>query len=185
MTNAAIFLDRDGVINEDGDYVVNIDDFKFIDGSIEAMQLLQQKGYKLVVITNQSGIARGYFSEDDFFILTEWMDWSLADRGVELDGIYYCPHHPSKGIGEYKLDCDCRKPKTGMLDSASEELGIVLSRSYLVGDKLSDIEAGMAAGLKACYLVKTGKAICATGNSKADAVFENLLAVAKVIPDLN
>ncbi len=185
MTNAAIFLDRDGVINEDGDYVVNIDDFKFIDGSIEAMQLLQQKGYKLVVITNQSGIARGYYSEDDFLTLTEWMDWSLADRGVELAGIYYCPHHASKGIGEYKQDCDCRKPKTGMIDSAVADLGIALDHSYLVGDKLSDIEAGMAAGIKASYLVKTGKALCATGNAKADAVFEDLLAVAKAIPDLN
>ncbi|MFT5653443.1 MAG: D-glycero-D-manno-heptose 1,7-bisphosphate phosphatase, partial [Psychromonas sp.] len=104
----AVFLDRDGVINVDKGYVSQRDDFEFIDGVIDACKALKEKGYLLVVITNQSGIARGYFSEEQFHTLTEWMDWSLADRGVDIDGFYYCPHHAEKGIGEYKIACDCR-----------------------------------------------------------------------------
>ena len=119
MSKPAIFLDRDGVINEDTGYVSQVDDFHFLPGAIEAMQLLKKKGYLLIVVTNQSGIARGYFSEDDFMNLTEWMDWSLADRDVDLDGIYFCPHHPDHGA-----PCDCRKPEPGMLLLAQQELGI-------------------------------------------------------------
>ncbi len=107
----AIFLDRDGVINEDGDYVYKIDDFHFLKDSIEAMQMIKQKGYAIVIVTNQSGIARGLYSEEEFLSLTEWMDWSLMDRGVELDGVYYCPHHATAGVGKYKCECNCRKPK--------------------------------------------------------------------------
>ncbi len=173
----AVFLDRDGVINVDNGYVAKVDDFEFIEGVIEACQKLKEKGYLLVVITNQSGIARGYFSEEQFHTLTEWMDWSLADRGVDLDGIYYCPHHAEKGIGEFKVDCDCRKPKPGMLLSAVEELNIDVSKSVLVGDKVSDIQAGIAAGVKTNYLVKTGKEITAEGQELATAVFDDLAAV--------
>ncbi|QFI38973.1 D-glycero-beta-D-manno-heptose 1,7-bisphosphate 7-phosphatase [Moritella marina ATCC 15381] len=181
MLTPAIFLDRDGVINQDKGYVSQIDDFEFIDGSIEAMLLLKQHGYLLIVITNQSGIARGYYSEEEFMTLTEWMDWSLADRGVDLDGIYFCPHHPEKGIGEYKQDCTCRKPNTGMLESAAKELEIDFANSYLVGDKLSDIEAGQKAQLKANYLVSTGKVVCEKGALQADVVFKDLLSAAKFI----
>lgn len=181
MATPAVFLDRDGVINKDKGYVSQIDDFEFIDGSIEAMQLLKQHGYLLVVITNQSGIARGYYTEDDFMTLTEWMDWSLADRGVDLDGIYFCPHHPEKGIADYKQNCSCRKPNTGMLDSAGEELDIDFTNSYLVGDKLSDIQAGQKAQLKASYLVSTGKVLCEKGAKTADSVFKDLLSAAKSI----
>ncbi len=181
VATPAVFLDRDGVINKDEGYVSQIDDFEFIEGSIEGMQLLKQHGYLLVVITNQSGIARGYYSEDDFMTLTEWMDWSLADRGVDLDGIYYCPHHPEKGIGDYKQDCTCRKPNTGMLDSAAAELDIDFSKSFLVGDKLSDIQAGQKSKLKANYLVSTGKVLCEKGAKEADGVFKDLLSAAKSI----
>ena len=104
----AIFLDRDGTLNIDHGYVYKIEDFQFIEGSIDALKALKELGYLLVLVTNQSGIARGYFSEEQFLQLTEWMDWSLADRGIDLDGIYYCPHHP-EGKGEYKEDCACRK----------------------------------------------------------------------------
>lgn len=178
---AAIFLDRDGVINVDHGYVAKIDDFRFIDGSIEAMQILKSKGYLLVVITNQSGIARGYYSEADFHNLTEWMDWSLADKGVELDGIYYCPHHADKGISEYKIDCECRKPKTGMLDSAIADLDINPKLSLLVGDKLSDIEAGNKVGLKGSYLVNSGNDDYLETTGAATAVFDDLLSFAKSV----
>ena len=174
----AVFLDRDGVVNVDNGYVSEVDDFEFIEGVIEACKTLKAKGYLLVLITNQSGIARGYFTEDQFHTLTEWMDWSLADRGVDLDGIYYCPHHSEKGIGEYKVDCDCRKPKPGMLISAIEELNIDVTRSILVGDKVSDIQAGLAAGVKTNYLVRTGKAITAEGEKLATAVFNDLESIA-------
>lgn len=181
---AAIFLDRDGVINVDDGYVSKVDDFKFIEGSIEAMQILKEKGYLLVVITNQSGIARGYYSEEDFHDLTEWMDWSLSDSGVDLDGIYYCPHHPDKGIGEYKIECNCRKPKTGMLDSAIADLAINPSLSLLVGDKLSDIEAGNKAGLKASYLVNSGNDNYVDDIENVAAVYDNLLSFAKQLQSL-
>ncbi len=103
-----------GQINQDTGYVASVDDFHFIDGAIEALQLLKKKGYCLVVVTNQSGIARGFFTEKQFMHLTEWMDWSLADRDVDLDGIYYCPHHPTEGEAPYRQVCDCR-PKNWIL----------------------------------------------------------------------
>ena len=174
MTNRAVFLDRDGVINVDNGYVSKVDDFEFIDGVIEACQKIKEKGYQLIIITNQSGIARGYFSEDDFINLTQWMDWSLADKGVELDGIYYCPHHPEHGIGEYKQACDCRKPQPGMIHNATEHLGLDLSQCYLVGDKESDIKAGQNAGIATNILIKTGKAITEQGQLDADYIIDTL-----------
>jgi len=175
----AVFLDRDGVLNVDNGYVSQVDDFEFIEGVIEACKKLKDKGYLLVVITNQSGIARGYFSEEQFHTLTEWMDWSLADRGVDLDGIYYCPHHAEKGLGEYKVACDCRKPKPGMLLSAIKDLNIDVSNSILVGDKVSDLQAGIAAGVKMNYLVRTGKEISNEGEQLATAVFADLATIAE------
>lgn len=170
----AIFLDRDGVINIDNGYVSVVDDFEFIEGVIEALQVLKKKDYLIVLITNQSGIARGYFSEEQFHTLTEWMDWSLADRGVDLDGIYYCPHHAEHGIGKYKIDCDCRKPKAGMINEAIAELEIDISQSVLVGDKVSDLQAGIAAGITHNYLVRTGKEITEQGETLATAIYDDL-----------
>ena len=147
----AVFLDRDGTLNIDHGYVHKIDDFQFIEGSIDALKELKEMGYLLVLVTNQSGIARGYFSEDQFLQLTEWMDWSLADRGVDLDGIYYCPHHP-EGKGEYKEECECRKPKPGMLLQAADDFNIDLASSYMIGDSKNDILAGKNAGCKTVYI---------------------------------
>ncbi|MFT6978203.1 MAG: D-glycero-D-manno-heptose 1,7-bisphosphate phosphatase [Shewanella psychromarinicola] len=175
--NKAVFLDRDGVINKDNGYVHIVDDFEYIDGVFEACLALKQMGYLLVVVTNQSGIARGMYSEDDFHHLTEWMDWNFADKGVELDGIYYCPHHPEKGLGEYKQDCDCRKPKPGMLIDAAQFLKIDLSQSVMVGDKADDIRAARAAGLKTAILVKTGKVIDQAGSTLADIVLDSIADV--------
>ncbi|PKF54337.1 D-glycero-beta-D-manno-heptose-1,7-bisphosphate 7-phosphatase [Alteromonadales bacterium alter-6D02] len=181
MSDKAVFLDRDGVINIDTGYVSHSDDFEFIEGVIEACQKIKDMGYQLIVITNQSGIARGYFSEDDFMTLTEWMDWSFADKGVELDGIYYCPHHPEKGIGQYKQVCECRKPAPGMINSAKEFLKLDLEQSYLVGDKLSDIQAGKAAGIGTNILVRTGKPITVEGEELADHVIESLQDVISLL----
>lgn len=178
--NKAIFLDRDGTLNVDHGYVHQIDDFQFIEGSIEALQELKNMGYLLVLVTNQSGIARGYFSEDQFLSLTEWMDWSLADRGVDLDGIYYCPHHP-EGKGEFKQDCDCRKPKAGMLLQAIKELNIDPERSFMVGDKIEDLQAGFAAKVRSKVLVKTGKTITQEGEELADFVLESIAELPRIV----
>jgi len=178
--NKAIFLDRDGTLNVDHGYVHRIDDFQFIEGSIEALQELKAMGYLLVLVTNQSGIARGYFSEQQFLTLTEWMDWSLADRGVDLDGIYYCPHHPD-GKGEFKQDCDCRKPKAGMLLQAIKELKIDPVQSFMVGDKLEDLQAAAAAKVRSKILVKTGKPITSEGEVFADFVIESVADLPRIV----
>lgn len=170
----AIFLDRDGTINIDRGYVYEIDDFEFIDGAIDAMRELKEMGYLLVLITNQSGIARGKFSEKDFSKLTEWMDWSLADRGVDLDGIYYCPHHPQASVEEFRQDCNCRKPQPGMLLDAQKYLKIDMARSIMVGDKLVDMQAAAAAGVDKKVLVRTGKPVTIESQSAADWVITNL-----------
>ena len=173
MANKAVFLDRDGTINVDYGYVHQIDDFHFIDGVIDALLQLKKKGYMLVLVTNQSGIARGYFSEEQFLQLTEWFDWSLADRGVDFDGIYYCPHHP-EGQGEYREDCDCRKPKAGMFTQAIADLNIDPAQSIMVGDKLEDLLAAENAGVKTKILVRTGKEVTPQAEAKADKVLDSL-----------
>lgn len=185
MANAAVFLDRDGVINVDTGYVYDVDDFQFIDGVIEAMLKLKQKGYLLVVVTNQSGIARGYFTEAQFMNLTEWMDWSLADRGVDLDGIYFCPHHPTEGSEPYRQACTCRKPGPDMILDAAKALDIDLTASYMVGDKTSDMKAAVAAGVGHKVLVKTGKALTDEGITLADGIYPSLVEFAEMLPALS
>jgi len=177
----AVFLDRDGVINIDTGYVSHSDDFVFIEGVIEACKAIKEKGYEIVIITNQSGIARGYFSEDDFMTLTEWMDWSFADKGIDIDGVYFCPHHPEKGLGDYKQVCDCRKPQPGMIISAQKHLKIDLSQSYLVGDKLSDLQAGKNAGITTNILVRTGKEVTDAAQEAADHVVDSLVNVVELL----
>lgn len=176
MTNkkAAIFLDRDGTINSDHGYVSQVDDFQFIDGVIEALVELKRMGFLLVIVTNQSGIAKGKYTEEQFMQLTEWMDWSLADRGVDLDGIYYCPHHSEGEVTQYVQQCDCRKPQPGMLLSAANALNIDLAQSYMVGDKLIDIQAGKAAGVKSNILVRSGKTVTEEAEKLASTIIQNL-----------
>lgn len=171
----AIFLDRDGTINIDYNYVHTIDKFHFIDGVIDACAELKKMGYLLVITTNQSGIARGIFTEEQFNQLTEWMDWSMDDRGVELDGIYYCPHAPENG------QCDCRKPLPGMLLNAAKDLNIDLANSYMVGDRISDLLAGRAAGVKRTVLVETGDAITPEAEKAADWVIKSLADLPNMI----
>ncbi|WP_109079441.1 D-glycero-beta-D-manno-heptose 1,7-bisphosphate 7-phosphatase [Aggregatibacter kilianii] len=177
----AVFLDRDGTLNIDYGYVHEIDNFRFIEGGIEALKKLKEMGYLLVLVTNQSGIARGYFTEQQFLQLTEWMDWSLADRGVDLDGIYYCPHHPEAKITEFKQDCDCRKPKSGMLLQAIKELSIDPSRSIMIGDKIEDLRAGKGAKIGTNILVRTGKEITSEGENDADYVLDSIADLPRLI----
>ena len=181
--NKAIFLDRDGTLNIDYGYVHEIDNFKFIDGAIDALRELKKMGYMLVLVTNQSGIARSYFSEEQFLQLTEWMDWSLAEQDVDLDGIYYCPHHP-EGKGEYKEDCDCRKPKSGMLLQAIKELKIDPTQSIMVGDKVEDLKAGIGAEVKMNVLVRTGKPVTEEGERVADYVLDSIVDLPRILKRL-
>jgi D-glycero-D-manno-heptose 1,7-bisphosphate phosphatase len=180
----AIFLDRDGTLNVDHGYVHEIDDFQFIDGAIDACRTLKEMGYALVLVTNQSGIARGKFTEDQFMHLTEWMDWSLADRDVDLDGIYFCPHHPD-GEGEYRQICECRKPKPGMFIDAQKELNIDMAASYMVGDKPEDMQAAAAAGVGTKVLVRTGKPVTEQGEALADWVLNSLADLPAAIKKRN
>lgn len=152
----AAFIDRDGVINREREYVYRIEDFELVPGAIEGLRRLHEAGYALVVVTNQAGIARGLYTEADFQQLSSHMWQLLKGHGIDLAGIYHCPHHPTAGQGEYRRDCDCRKPAPGMLLRAAAELDLDLSRSVMVGDKRSDAEAGRAAGIREAVLVRTG-----------------------------
>ena len=151
--NKAVFLDRDGVINIDHGYTHTKEEFNFFEGVFAACRRFQSLGYIIVVVTNQAGIARGYYSESDFESLTDWMLGRFKEEGVDIAGVYHCPHHATEGFGEYKVACDCRKPEPGMLLAAAAELDIDLSASIIVGDKESDIQAGRNAGLKKCILI--------------------------------
>ena len=170
----AVFLDSDGTINVDTGYVHKVDDFQFIENAIEAMQSIKQMGYALIIVTNQAGIARGMYTEDQFMHLTEWMDWSLADRGVDLDGIYYCPHHPEGTVEEFRQVCNCRKPAPGMLLDAQKYLKIDMGNSYMVGDKLDDMLAGRAAEVGTTVLVRTGKPVTEDAEAAADIVINSI-----------
>ncbi len=184
MPKPAVFLDRDGVINVDHGYVHDEHDFEFIDGVFEATKALQDMGYLLVLVTNQSGIARGIFSEERFLSLTQWMDWNFEDHGVEFDGIYYCPHHKEHGIGEYKQDCDCRKPKPGMFISARDFLNIDMQHSVMVGDKAEDLMAAQAAKVGTKILVRTGKPVTEQGEGLADVVLDSLKQVPQYLSSI-
>ncbi|MBY5948861.1 D-glycero-beta-D-manno-heptose 1,7-bisphosphate 7-phosphatase [Photobacterium rosenbergii] len=177
MAKPAVFIDRDGVINIDHGYVHTTDDFEYVEGVFEACKKLKAMGYMLVLVTNQSGIARGMFTEDEFLTLTEWMDWNFVDNGVEFDGIYYCPHHPTEGKGDYLQDCKCRKPKPGMFISARDFLKIDMAGSVMIGDKADDIKAASAAEVGTKILVRTGKAITEEGEQLADAVLDSVADV--------
>jgi len=145
--NRAIFLDRDGVINENFGYVHKIEDFIFIDGIFNIARKAKKQKYILVIITNQAGIARGYYSETDFHRLTKWMCRKFKDEGAIIDKVYFSPFHPTEGIGKYLKDDISRKPNPGMILQAQKELSIDLKNSILIGDQVTDIKAGISAGV--------------------------------------
>ncbi len=155
MSRAAIFLDRDGTICEEVGYVNHLSRSRLLPRSLEAIRLINQAGLLAVVTTNQSGVARGYFSQDLLEAVHAQLLSAVSSGGARLDAIYYCPHHPSEGSPPLRAACDCRKPRPGMILRAAREHGIDLSGSYVVGDSIVDIEAGAAAGLPG-VLVLTG-----------------------------
>jgi D-glycero-D-manno-heptose 1,7-bisphosphate phosphatase len=149
----ALFLDRDGVINVDYGYVHQEKDFHFIPGVFELVRTANNLNFHVVVITNQAGIARGYYSQSTFSRLTQWMLERFGEVGACIDAVYHCPHHPTEGLGLNKLDCFCRKPHPGLLLQAIADLDIVASHSILIGDKPSDLIAGQNAGVPHLFLL--------------------------------
>ena len=151
---SAVFLDRDGVINVDHGYVSTWERFEFLPGVPDALRALQDAGYLLIVVSNQSGIGRGYYCEADVESLNQAVSQHLGSTvGVTLSEFYHCPHHPTEAAGEFRRQCDCRKPAPGMIRQAVLDHGIDLKTSLLVGDKDSDIEAGRAAGVTRLFKV--------------------------------
>ena len=171
----AAFLDRDGVINVERDYVYRIEDFELLPGVVDALAQLQRTGYALVVITNQGGIGLGLYTEADMQRLHVHLRGLLAEAGVQLDGIYHCPHHPRSPDPAMRGPCECRKPAPGMLLQAARELQLDLPRSLLVGDKAGDVAAGRAAGVGQNFLVRSGHALSNADIAQADAVHDDLL----------
>jgi D-glycero-D-manno-heptose 1,7-bisphosphate phosphatase len=178
----AAFIDRDGVINVESGFVHRLEDLVYLPGAIEGLRRLQAAGYLLVVITNQSGIARGLYTEADYLQLTAGMQQRLAAAGVQLSSVEYCPHLPDGEIERYRRDCDCRKPRPGMITRAAAALGIDLSASILIGDRVTDIQAGRAAGVGRCWLVRSGAALSEVDFDLADASFDNLAQCAWQLP---
>lgn len=152
-TRSALFLDRDGVINVEKNYVHRIEEFEFVEGIFDLCRTAAQRGMLIVVVTNQAGIGRGYYSEAQFFRLTDWMRLRFAEEHAPIGAVYFCPYHPECGIGEYRKDSYDRKPNPGMILRARDELQLDLSRSILVGDKATDILAGKAAGVGTTVLL--------------------------------
>lgn len=157
MSQKALYLDRDGIINVEKDYVHRIEDFDFMDGIFDLVATAQELEYLLVIITNQAGIARGYYTEEDFHQLNNWMLGQFTERGINIHKVYFCPFHPVHGKGKYKVDSEFRKPGPGMILQAQKELDIDLGHSLLLGDKESDIEAGQRAGVGRTILLKSDR----------------------------
>lgn len=167
----AVFLDRDGTVNEEVGYLSDLAQLKLLPGAAQAIVKLNAAGCKVVLVTNQSGVARGYFPESFVHETHELLTNMLAEQGARLDGIYYCPHHPRAGNSHYTVACDCRKPGTGLLDQAARDLAIDLQRSFVVGDKWSDVELGQRAGARS-ILVRSGFSQDDPGNKRPSHVPE-------------
>lgn len=151
----ALFLDRDGIINVDFGYVHQIKDFEFVDGIFDLCRYAQDMGFELYVITNQAGIARGYYTIEDFDTLTQWMVKEFSKEDITINDVYFCPHHPDKGMNDFVKACDCRKPEPGLILKAATEHNIDLKRSVFIGDKISDMGAAEAAGIHNRVLVES------------------------------
>ncbi|MCF7966199.1 MAG: D-glycero-beta-D-manno-heptose 1,7-bisphosphate 7-phosphatase [Methylobacter tundripaludum] len=170
MTNKVVFLDRDGTLNVEKGYVHRIEDWEWIPGAIDAIVSLKKAGFLVIVITNQAGIARGYYTDTEVNLLHTKINEELKEHGVAIDGFYHCPHHP-----DFSEACECRKPMPGLINEASQDFDVDLGGSWLVGDKVSDIQAGLAAGVKS-ILVLTGY-----GNNDRAQLGNNDICVADIM----
>ncbi len=173
MTIKTIFLDRDGVINKEVGYLHKIEDFEFINGVFDACLHFQNLGYQIIIVTNQSGIERGYYNENDFHIVNNWMLEQFKDQEIDILDVFFCPHGPES-------NCDCRKPKPGMFNQANKKYDINMEESWMIGDKEADIQAANAANIQNTILVKSGHAIDEK-NSKAKFILNSIEQAKEVI----
>ncbi len=172
--NVAVFMDRDGTINEEVGYLGRVEELVLIPAAAEAIRLVNEEGMKAVVVTNQSGVAKGYFTEEDVRLINGRLAEMLRDEGAVIDRFYYCPHHPAEGRYPYKVACACRKPEPGMLLQAAADLDIDLVRSYLIGDMLKDLDAAHRVGAKG-ILVRTGYGKNVGITDEPDYIAEDIL----------
>ena len=181
MTRPAVFLDRDGTIIEDVGYLRDLSQIDLLPWSADAIRQLNEAGYLVVVVTNQSGVARGYFDEAHVRATHAAIDAALAERGARIDAYYYCPHHPDSGNPPYRGVCDCRKPASGLLMRAAQDLAIALSQSWMVGDWWRDVQAGIAAGTRT-VLIRSGRSAAHRPEPpdmpRPDAILNNLMEAA-------
>ncbi|UOD35865.1 D-glycero-beta-D-manno-heptose 1,7-bisphosphate 7-phosphatase [Deferribacteraceae bacterium V6Fe1] len=186
MKKPTVFIDRDGTINRDAGYINSLDNFEVYPFASQAIKLLRDNGYLVVVITNQAGIARGIFTESFLEKIHNKMRKILQENGTDVDGIFYCPHYKGSKIPEYNVDCECRKPKTKMIDDAINALPVDRDNMYMIGDKYTDIQMGINAGCKT-IMVKTGYGAgeiendCHKWTKKPDFIADNLLLAALAI----
>ncbi len=148
-----MFLDRDGVINEDTGHLYKVSDWIFTDNCLDALKTIVRKGFQIVIITNQAGIAKGYYSVEDYEALTDWYVGVLKKHNISVLDVFYCPHHPQGEVKQFAKECMCRKPNPGMIEQALEKYEIDLEDSVLIGDKVSDVEAGFKAGVNNLVLL--------------------------------
>jgi D-glycero-D-manno-heptose 1,7-bisphosphate phosphatase len=175
----AVFLDRDGTINEDVSFLNRLSELRLFPWSADAIRLLNRAGFRTVVTTNQSGVGRGIIPEPFIRTVHDEIDARLARAGARIDRYFYCPHHPEEGLGPYRQVCECRKPRPGMILTAAREMGLDLTRSVVVGDRRLDVASGHAAGVRA-VLVRTGvgaaeERVLADGEERPDAILDNLM----------
>jgi len=171
----ALFLDRDGVINIDKGYIYKPADVEWVEGIIPVLQAFKKRNFKLIVVTNQSGIGRGYYNEEDFHTLMRWMNQALSKQGVAFDDVFFCPHHPEHAKGDYKRVCDCRKPEPGMLLKAIEKHNIQPKASIMIGDSWRDVLAANTANVGEIFYLSADvsdreKAFMATASSTITAI---------------
>jgi len=186
MKRPAVFIDRDGTISEEVGYVNHPSRFRVFPYSAEAIRILNESGWLAIVITNQAGVARGYFAEDVILKIHDRLKSDLENGSARLDAIYYCAHHPSVGEPPYRHDCDCRKPKPGLIQQAARDFEIDLAASWMAGDRYSDVELARNAGLRSAFLLSgygrgEWEYQSATWKHQPDMVCENLLEAVKSI----
>jgi D-glycero-D-manno-heptose 1,7-bisphosphate phosphatase len=179
--NRAVFLDRDGTINVELEFLYRPEDFEFIPGAPQAIRLLNEAGFRVIVVTNQSGIARGFYDEAAVSLLHRHMDAQLASYGARIDAYYFCPHHPEYGTDDYRKSCTCRKPMDGMLRRGAAEFSLDLSASLIIGDRYVDVAAGLKAGCRA-MMVRTGYGAAESAGLPPEIhVYADLLEAARAI----